>query len=126
MSIAVELFVVYRNLSSADLVKREEGESRWQTAKKFFGNLSNMQNPLFQVILYENIVTLTSTLVPLLCEVVHWIFPSLLYVFPTGTILLGGIQIFVGLHLIKANIGDLVGEMSVDSQTSEGLANVVK
>lgn len=109
MSIAVELFVVYRNLASANLIKTQEGDTFFKQVKGFVGNLAGLQNPLFQVILYENIVTLTSTLVPLLCEAVHWLFPGWQYIFPTGTLLLGILQIFVGAHLFKANIGYLVG-----------------
>jgi divalent metal cation (Fe/Co/Zn/Cd) transporter len=94
--------------------------------KRFFTNMADMKNPLFQVILYENMITLTSTLVPLLCEALNFIFPSWIYIFPTGTLLLGIIQIFVGGHLLKANIGYLVGEKALEKDISNNIVSYVK
>jgi hypothetical protein len=88
--------------------------------------MADMKNPLFQVILYENMITLTSTLVPLLCEALHFLFPSGIYIFPVGTFFLGLIQIFVGGHLIKSNIGYLVGEKALEQHISNKMVSYVE
>lgn len=116
--------MIYRNITSANLIPPKEGGGL--DYKKFFSNLSNIKSPLFQVILYENLVTITSTTVPLLCEGLHWLLPSWRYIFPIGTFSLGVIQIFVGAHLFKANIGYLVGDQAVEESLNKTIVGIVK
>lgn len=72
------------------------------------------KDPLLMAILYENIITLTSTSVPILTS----LFTSLgggSMIILSGNMFMGGIQLYLGYFILKENIPKLLGE-GVDAE----------
>lgn len=91
------------------------------------------KDPVLQAVLFENVITLSSTLVPMVSAginvaillVLTMLYPSPLHDI-VGSLLLGGIQINLGFHLMKKNLGKLMGEESLDKQTLTRITEIIR
>lgn len=93
--------------------------------KIFFTNLSLIKSPPFLTIIYENMITLTSTFIPILCEILHYFLPNTTIMYPLGSLVISGIQFLVGITLLKQSLQMLVGDRRAEG-VSEAIADILE
>ena len=74
LSLGVESFVIFKNILDSQSLQSEGGQPA--TFKQKLANIFLKKDPLLMAILYENIITLTSTSIPILSSIVGMLFPS--------------------------------------------------
>lgn len=87
-------------------------------------NIFKKKDPLLIAILYENIITLASTSIPLLTTILNIFFPTPIIPY-LGSIFIASIQMYLAYFLFKKNIPKLIGE-GIDIETLNEIVNLIK
>ena len=105
--------MIYFNIKGTQELKEEK--------TSIFSNWANgIQDPLLKVILTENILTLTSMIIPLICQGIFSLnsgITTLVYPSSTvtafGVLLMGAVQVYLSVHLYLSNMLVLAGDKSI-------------
>ncbi len=119
-SISVELSIVFKNILDAT----HDESNKDQPMASRLKNLFKKKDPLLQIVLYENAITLTSSSIPLLFSGIDVFYP-IPWLDSVGSFMIGGIEMYVGYHLADQNVPTLIGE-GVDPETHDEIINIIK
>ena len=82
------------------------------------------KDPLLIAIIYENVITLLSTSIPILTTVLNIFYPNP-FVTYLGNMFIATIQMYLAYFLFKKNIPKLIGE-GIDTATLNEIVNLIK
>jgi len=119
-SISVEVSIVVKNILDATYDETNKN----QPIRDRLKNLFKKKDPLLQVVLYENAITLTSSSIPLLFSGIHAFHP-IPWLDSIGSFMIGAIEMYVGYHLADENVPTLIGE-GVDQETHDQIIKTIK
>ncbi|EAR84377.3 cation efflux family protein (macronuclear) [Tetrahymena thermophila SB210] len=125
VSMGVEMNVIYNNIKDALKLEGEEANQQKATILEIFKKLVNKKDPLLQAILYENAITFLSTSVPMICSIANMVYPSKV-IEVLGSTIISSISIYLGIHLFKTNIQQLIGEQKIDEESLKTIIQIVR
>lgn len=82
--------VIYKNIS--DVIEIKENRHGLNLLKKLRLIFQAKKNPILLTILTENLITFTSTTIPILCQMLFYLSPATLWGV-AGGLLIGAIQL---------------------------------
>ena len=92
ISISIETYIIYKNIS--DVIEIKEKKYGLNIFQKLKLILSAKKNPILLTILTENFITFTSTMIPIICQLLHYFHPMSLWG-TAGGLLIASIQMRV-------------------------------
>ena len=91
LSISIESVIIYKNIS--DVIEIKEKKVGLGFFEKLKLIIEAKKNPILLTILTENLITFSSTMIPLLCQIFYILKPSSVWGIGGG-IIIGLIQMF--------------------------------
>ncbi|CAD8088241.1 unnamed protein product [Paramecium primaurelia] len=123
LSIGIETSVVFKNIRDAQAVD-SNNETKTGLFKQFL-SVFQKKDPVLQAILYENAITLGSTLIPLLSSAFTLIYPTHAFEI-VGSLGIGLIQLQLAYHLSAQNLSSLMGEQSISDLEVKKILEIIK
>lgn len=85
MSISIETVIIFKNIN--DVIEIKEGKYGLSLYQKLRLIMTAKKNPVLLTILTENLITFCSTMIPIICQLMYYFFPTAIWGLAGGTVI---------------------------------------